>query len=131
MLLGVSERMVGLTKREVPTSSSRLQGTIRTEETPGGGVHVVAGGEQGVDYPLPVLHGSEPHAPGSPDPDQNLSLSRWADRVGYPGGFESIYWSIFHYGTEEHDFVTGPLQQTQSESSGIMTAILKERGVLE
>lgn len=130
MLIAVAENLVGGLKREVPTNTSRLQGTIRWVETPGGGIHVLAGGEEGVDYTLPVLHGSEPHGPGSPDPMENRSLSRWADRNNYPGGFQSIYWAIYHYGTEAHDFVTEPLERTERQSSGLMTQVLKNREAL-
>ena len=132
MLLAVAENLVGGLKREVPTNTSRLQGTIRTVETSDdSSIHVMAGGEQGVDYTLPVLNGSDPHPPGSPNPSENRSLSRWADRNNYPGGFESIYWSIFHYGTEEHDFVTPALERTERRADGLMTQVLKNRGAIE
>jgi len=132
MLLAVAENLVGGLKREVPTNTSRLQGTIRSVETSDESVvHVMSGGEQGVDYTLPVLEGSDPHPPGSPDPSENLSLSRWADRVGYPGGFESIYWSIALYGTEEHDFVSPALDRTERQSSGIMTQVARDRGLIQ
>ena len=130
MLLAVSENLVGNLKRDVPTNTSRLQGTIRTVEVSSDEVHVMAGGEQGVDYTLPVLHGSDPHPPGSSNPSENKSLARWADRNNYPGGFESIYWSIFHYGTEEHDFVSDALEETSRQSSGIMTQVAKNRGLI-
>lgn len=131
MLLAVAENLVGGLKREVPTNTSRLQGTIRSVEADSDVIHVMAGGKEGVDYTLPVLHGTDPHPPGSSDPQKNRSLSRWADRNNYPGGFDSIYWSIARYGTEEHDFVTPALERTRKQSSGIMTQVLRNRGVIE
>lgn len=130
ILVAWAENLVGNIKREIPTSSSRLKGTVRALETGGDQINVVAGGEQGVDYTLPVLHGSRPHAPGSPEPGQNRTLSRWARRVGYPGGFEGIYWHIYHYGTEEHDFLSGPLDDMRSEADGLAEQVLKNRGVM-
>lgn len=130
-LLALGEDLVGNMKREVPTNTSRLKGTIRTEQRGMTGLaSVIAGGQQGVDYTLPVLEGSEPHAPGSPDPTQNRSLSRWADRNNYPGGFESIYWSIYHYGTEGTDFVTDPIEQTQRDADGVVAQVFRNRGIL-
>lgn len=129
-LTAVAEDLVGRMKREVNTNTSRLQGTIRAVEGRDGIMSVMAGGQKGVDYTLAVLEGSRPHAPGSPDPAQNRSLSRWADRNNYPGGFESIYWSIYHYGTEAHDFVTEPTQETRARSDGIMTQVFRKRGIL-
>lgn len=129
-LIGLGEDLVGNMKREVPTNTSRLKGTIRAEQSSTGVVHVLAGGQQGVDYTLPVLEGSEPHAPGSPDPDQNRSLSRWADRNNYPGGFESIYWSIYHYGTEGTDFVSDPLEDTARDADGVIAQVFRNRGIL-
>lgn len=131
ILLAIAEHLVGGLKAEVTANTGRLRHTIRALETGGPGVSVVAGGEEGVDYTLPYLHGSVPHAPGSPDPSENLSLSRWAERTGYPGGFQGIYWSIYHYGTEEHDFVSGPREDTQREAGGIAAQVLRNRGVLE
>lgn len=131
VLIAQAENLVGKLKREVNTSSGRLKGTIRALETEGNSVPVVAGGQQGVDYTLANLHGSEPHAPGSPRPGENRSLSRWADRVGYPGGFEGIYWHIYHYGTEEHDWLTPALDDYRSEADGVAAQVLRNRGVLE
>jgi hypothetical protein len=130
ILLAVAENLVGGLKREVNTNTSRLQGTIRSVEADSNLIHVMAGGENGVDYTLPVLEGSDPHPPGSPIASENRSLARWADRVGYPGGFESIYWGIARYGTEEHDFVSPALSRTERQASGIMTQVARDRGLI-
>lgn len=131
VLIAQAESLVGSLKREVNTSSGRLSDTIRALETSGNSVPVVAGGQQGVDYTLANLHGSDPHAPGSPDPAQNRTLSRWASREGYPGGFEGIYWHIYHYGTEEHDWLTPALDDYRSDSAQVAETVLRNRGVLE
>lgn len=131
MLIAMAEGLVGELKREANTSSGRMKGTIRALETEGSSVPVVAGGQQGVDYTLANLEGSEPHAPGPPDPSKNRTLARWASREGYPGGFEGIYWHIYHYGTEAHDWLTPALDSYRGQASGLATQVLKNRGVLE
>lgn len=127
----IGEDAVGGMKRAVGTNTGRLKGTIRTRETGDGGLHVVAGGQNGVDYTLPYLKGSDPHPPGPSDPSQNKALARWARRNNYPGGFDSIYWSIARYGTEAHDFVSEPLRETQSDAGDIAEAVLRNRGVFD
>lgn len=131
ILIALAENLVGHLKRNVNTSSGRLKGTIRALETSGNSVPVAAGGKEGVDYTLANLHGSEPHAPGSPNPSQNRTLSRWARRVGYPGGFEGIYWHIYHYGTEEHDWLTPSIDDYERDSAGVAATVLKNRGVIQ
>lgn len=130
ILLALAEDMVGNMKREIPTNTGRAKQTIRAQER-SGRITAVAGGENGVDYIRPLLDGSKPHAPGSSDPEENQSLARWARRNDYPGGFESIYWSIANYGTKEHDFVTEPEQDTQDDAGDIATLVLRNRGVFE
>jgi len=127
----IGEDLVGGMKREVGTNTGRLKGTIRTVETADGGLRVVAGGQWGVDYVLPHLKGSEPHPPGSPDPSENTALARWARRNNYPGGFDSIYWSIARYGTEAHDFVSEPLRETQRDAGDLAETVLRNRGVFD
>lgn len=131
ILLALAEDLVGNLKDDAPTNTGRLKGTIRALESDSRKYTVVAGGEDGVDYTLPVIEGSEPHAPGAPTPGENPSLARWADRNGYPGGFEGIYWHIYHYGTEPNDFVSGALESTRDESSGIASQVLRNREVIE
>lgn len=131
VLIAQAENLVGKLKREVNTSSGRLKGTIRALDTEGNSVPVVSGGQNGVDYTLANLHGSEPHAPGSPNPGENRTLSRWADRNGYPGGFEGIYWHIFHYGTQEHDWLTPALDDHRDETAGVAAQVLRNRGVIQ
>lgn len=130
ILTALAEDLVGNIKREIPTNTGRAKQTVRAQER-SGRVTVVAGGENGVDYIVPLLEGSEPHAPGPSDPESNPSLARWARRNNYPGGFESIYWSIYHHGTQSHDFVTGPIQDTQSDAGDIATLVLRNRGVFD
>jgi hypothetical protein len=132
ILDALAEDLAGELRREIPTSSGAAKSTIRTvgTKTPGP-AEVVAGGMRGVDYIEPLLEGSEPHAPGPPTPAANPSLARWARREGYPGGFESIYWSIYHYGTEPHDFVSGPVAETQSRAGDIAERVLERREVLD
>ncbi|EMA42660.1 hypothetical protein [Halococcus saccharolyticus] len=127
----IGEYAVGGMKRAVGTNTGRLKGTIRVVESGSGGMRVVAGGQRGVDYTLPYLKGSDPHPPGSSDPSQNKALARWARRNNYPGGFDSIYWSIARYGTEAHDFVSEPLRETQSEADDIAEQVLRNRGVFD
>lgn len=131
ILIALAENLVGHLKRNVSTSSGRLKGTIRALEVEGDMVPVGAGGDQGVDYTLASLHGSEPHGPGSPIQSENRTLSRWAHRVGYPGGFEGIYWHIFHYGTEGHDWLTPSVESYQRDSSGVAAQVLQNRGVFQ
>lgn len=130
ILLAIGEDLVGNIKREIPTNTGRAKGTVRTQER-GGRFAVIAGGEKGVDYIEPLLYGSDPHPPGAPTPEANPSLARWARRNNYPGGFEAIYWNIARYGTEEHDFVSDPTDDTQSEAGAIAAQVLKNRGVFE
>lgn len=130
ILTALGEDLVGNIKREIPVNTGRARQTVRTQER-SGRINVVAGGESGVDYIKPLLDGSEPHAPGSSDPGANPSLARWARRNNYPGGFEGIYWSIYHYGTEANDFVTGPAEETQSDAGDIATLVLRNRGVFD
>ena len=127
----IGEDLVGGMKREVDANTGRLRGTIRVIETGSDTTRVVAGGQQGVDYVLPYLEGSKPHAPGSSDPTSNPGLARWARRNNYPGGFDAIYWSIARYGTEAHDFVSEPLRETQRDSSDIAEAVLRNRGAFD
>lgn len=131
ILRALGEDLVGNMKREIPTSSGTAKSTVRTIDTEGPGPgRVIAGGKRGVDYIKPLLKGSEPHAPGPYDASQN-PLARWARRNGYPGGFESIYWSIYHYGTEPHDFVTEPVAKTQAQAGTIAEHVLERRGVFD
>lgn len=130
ILTALAEDLVGEIKRDIPTNSSRAKGTVRAQRS-GDQVYVVAGGENGVDYIEPLLEGSEPHAPGPPNKEDNPSLARWARRNNYPGGFESIYWSIYHYGTEPHDFVSEPLDRTRGNVENIAEQVLNNRGVFE
>ena len=127
----LGEDLVGGMKSEVDANTGRLRSTIRTIESGGGKTHVVAGGQRGVDYALSYLEGSEPHAPGSSDPASNPALARWAKRNNYPGGFDSIYWSIARYGTEAHDFVSGPLRETQRDAGSIAEQVLRNRGAFD
>jgi len=130
MMVAAGEKIVGNLKREAPTNTGRLGDTIRQVGT-GTERRILAGGKQGVDYTLPLIEGSKPHPPGSSDPSENRALSRWARRNNYPGGFESIYWSIFWYGTEPNDFVTPALSDAEEEAQGVMTQVLRNRGVLD
>lgn len=130
ILEAIGEDLAGNIRRDIPTSSGTAKSTVRVVDTEGSGPgRVVAGGQKGVDYIEPLLEGSEPHAPGRSSPSQNPSLARWARRNNYPGGFESIYWSIFHYGTEAHDFVTDPIADTQAMAGTIAERVLERRGV--
>jgi hypothetical protein len=130
ILDAMGEDLAGGLRREIPTSSGAAKATIRTEDTDTpGSARVVAGGKRGVDYIEPLLHGSDPHAPGPPSREANPSLARWARRNDYPGGFESIYWSIYHYGTESHDFVSGPVDETQDRAGTIAERVLERRQV--
>lgn len=132
VLRALGEDLAGNLRREIPTSSGAAEQTIRTVDTGGeGSSKVVAGGMRGVDYIVPLLEGSQPHPPGPSDPAANPRLARWASRNGYPGGFHSIYWSIARYGTEPHDFVSAPVEQTQTEADTIAAAVLQRRGVFE
>lgn len=130
ILYALAEDLVGNIYREIPVNTERARSTVRTQER-SGQITVVAGGEKGVDYIRPLLDGTEPHAPGRPDPEANPSLARWARRNEYPGGFEAIYWSIYHYGTKPHDFVTEPVEDTQDDAGDIATLVLRNRGVFE
>lgn len=132
ILDALAEDLAGGVRREIPTSSGAAKSTVRTVEGTGRRSNqVVAGGKRGVDYIEPLLEGSEPHAPGPPTPEANPSLARWARRNDYPGGFDSIYWSIYHYGTEEHDFLSGPLDDTQQRADRIAKRVLRRREVLD
>lgn len=131
ILDAMGEDLAGNIRREIPTSSGAAKATVRVVDTEGDGPgRVVAGGKRGVDYIEPLLEGSEPHAPGPPNRAENTALARWARRNNYPGGFESIYWSIYHYGTEAHDFVSGPVADTQAEAGRIAERVLEHRGVM-
>lgn len=130
ILTALAEDLVGELKREIPTNTGRAKGTVRAVER-GDSVLVVAGGQNGVDYIEPLLEGSEPHPPGPPFPSENSALARWARRNNYPGGFDSIYWNIARYGTEPHDFVSGPLEETRGNVKEISTTVLRNRGVFE
>lgn len=130
ILDAMGEDLAGGLRREIPTSSGAAKATIRTEGTETSGpARAVAGGKRGVDYIEPLLEGSDPHAPGPPSRSANPSLARWARRNDYPGGFESIYWSIYHYGTEAHDFVSGPVEETQERAGTIADRVLERRQV--
>ncbi|MDT3434689.1 hypothetical protein [Haloarcula sp. 1CSR25-25] len=132
ILQALGEDLVGNLKRDIPTSSGTAKSTVRTINTESGGPgEVVAGGKRGVNYIEPLLTGTDPHAPGSPNPAENTSLARWARRNGYPGGFEAIYRSIYHYGTDEHDFVTQPVADTQARAGDIAERVLERRGVFD
>ena len=132
ILRALGEDLVGGLERSIPTSSSAAKQTLRTVNTEGGNeAEVVAGGMAGVDYIEAILEGSRPHAPGSSDPSENTSLARWARRNNYPGGFDSIYWSIYHYGTEGTDFVSEPVATTQSRADDIAERVLRKRGVFD
>lgn len=128
--LAIGEKLVGGMKRAVDGNTGRLRGTIRTLES-GDTTRVVAGGTSGVDYVLPYLEGSRPHAPGPPDPASNPSLARWARRNNFPGGFDGIYWHIAREGTEAHDFVSKPLEETGRSSDRIADRVLAARGAFE
>ena len=130
ILEALGEDLAGGVRRTIPTSSGAAKSTVRVERTAGPGPgRVMAGGKRGVDYIKPLLHGSEPHPPGPPRAANNPSLARWARRNGYAGGFESIYWSIAHYGTEPHDFLSEPLEDTQEKTGRIGERVLERRGV--
>lgn len=132
ILDALAEDFAGNVRREIPTSSGAAKSTVRTVEQGGGRSNqVVAGGKRGVDYIEPLLKGSDPHPPGPPTPGANPSLARWARRNDYPGGFDSIYWSIAHYGTEEHDFLSGPLEESEDDSGRIAERVLRRREVLD
>jgi len=132
ILRALGEDLAGNIREEIPTSSGTAKATVRVVGTEGNGpARVMAGGKRGVDYIEPLLEGSEPHAPGPPRAADNPSLARWARRNGYPGGFDSIYWSIYHYGTEAHDFLSGPLEDSQAKAGRIGERVLKQRGVFE
>jgi hypothetical protein len=132
VLNALAEDLAGGVRREIPTSSGAAKSTVRTVEQSGRRPNqVVAGGKRGVDYIQPLLEGSEPHAPGPPTPAANPSLARWARRNDYPGGFESIYWSIYHYGTEPHDFLSGPLDESEADAGRIAERVLRRREVLD
>ena len=131
ILKALGEDLAGGVRREIPTSSGAAKATVRVEDTDTSGPgRVLAGGQRGVDYVQSLLHGSEPHPPGPSTPSANPSLARWARRNDYPGGFQSIYWSIAHYGTEPHDFLSGPLEDTQKRTGRIGERVLERRGVL-
>lgn len=132
ILDALGEELAGNIREEIPTSSGTAKSTVRVVDTEGNGPgRVMAGGQKGVDYILPLLKGSEPHAPGRSNPAENPSLARWARRNNYPGGFDSIYWSIFHYGTEPHDFVTEPLAESEENAGRIGKRVLERRGVFD
>lgn len=132
VLDALAEDLAGNVRREIPTSSGAAKSTVRTVEQGGDRPRqVVAGGKRGVDYILPLLRGSEPHAPGPPTPQANPSLARWARRNDYPGGFDSIYWSIYHYGTEPHDFLSGPLEESNDDAGRIAERVLRRREVID
>lgn len=132
VLDALAEDLAGGVRREIPTSSGVAKSTVRTVEGAGDRpAKVVAGGKRGVDYIEPLLKGSEPHAPGPPSPASNPSLARWARRNGYPGGFDSIYWSIYHYGTEPQDFLTDPLQDSKRDAGRIAERVLERRRVFD
>lgn len=124
--------LAGNLRREIPTSSGAAKSTIRSRgvDTPGP-AEVLAGGQRGVDYIEPLLEGSDPHPPGPPTPAANPSLARWARRNNYPGGFDSIYWSIARYGTEPHDFVSEPVADTQADAGDIAERVLQRREVFD
>lgn len=133
MLTALAEDIVGKLKLEIAqeaTDTGLMGSTTRAVETSSRRREIVVGGEKGVDYVLPVLKGTDPHPPGSSDPTENRSLARWARRNNYPGGFDGIYWSIARYGTEPHDFVSGPLREARAEASGVAAQVLRNRGVL-
>lgn len=130
ILRALGEDLVGEIQREIQTDTGRAKGTVRVRGE-GEDTVVVAGGKNGVDYIGPLLKGSEPHAPGPPSAEANPALARWARRNNYPGGFEAIYWNIYHYGTEPHDFVSDPIDETQSAAGDIATLVLRNRGVFE
>ena len=131
VLDALAEDLAGNVRREIPTSSGAANSTVRTVEGAGRRpTRVVAGGKRGVDYIEPLLKGSEPHAPGPPTPEANPSLARWARRNNYPGGFDSIYWSIYHYGTEAHDFLSEPLRESNANAGSIAERVLERRQVL-
>lgn len=132
VLKALGQDLAGGIREEIPTSSGTAKSTVRVVDTEGSGPgRVMAGGQKGVDYIEPLLEGSEPHAPGPPSRAENTSLARWARRNGYPGGFDSIYWSIYHYGTEAHDFLSGPLEDTQADADRIAKRVLEHRGVFD
>lgn len=132
ILEAVSQYAVGEMKREIPTDTGRAKSTVRAVDAPGQSKMVVkAGGQKGVDYIGPLLYGTDPHPPGAPTPEANPSLARWARRNNYPGGFEAIYWNIAKYGTEPHDFVSGPVEETQSNAGDIGQQVLENRGVFD
>lgn len=131
ILLALGEKLVSGLKREIPTNTGRAKGTIRVLEAGNSRAVVAAGGQNGVDYIRPLLHGTKPHAPGSSNPTENKSLARWARRNDYPGGFYAIYWNIAKYGTEPHDFVSEPVKETETETKPIVKTVLRNRGVFD
>lgn len=132
VLNALGEDLVGNVKREIPVSSGTAKSTVRTEATGSGNRRkVIAGGMKGVDYIDELLEGTPPHAPGDPNPEENQSLARWARRNNYPGGFDAIYWSIYHYGTQPHDFISEPIAETSNDAGNIAEAVLRRRGVFE
>lgn len=132
ILDALGEDLAGGFRREIPTSSGAAKSTIRVVDTEGDGPgRVMAGGKKGVDYVEPLLEGTDPHPPGSPNPSENRSLARWARRNNYPGGFDSIYWSIARYGTEAHDFVSGPIEESEANAGRIAQRVLERRGVFD
>jgi hypothetical protein len=133
VLDALAEDVAGGLRREIPTSSGAAKQTIRTRGTgrDDNEAEVLAGGMRGVNYVESILHGSRPHAPGSSNPAENTSLARWARRNNYPGGFESIYWSIYHHGTSANDFVSEPVAETQARADDIAERVLRQRGVFD
>lgn len=131
ILLALGEHLVGGLKRKIPTDTNRAQGTVRILEAGEDRAIIAAGGQNGVDYIRPLLHGTKPHAPGSSNPTENKSLVRWARRNDYPGGFHAIYWNIARYGTEAHDFVSEPVKETETEVKPLVKTVLRNRGVFE
>jgi len=128
--MAIGEKIVGGMKREAGVNTGRLRGTVRQVESDGT-TKIVAGGNQGVNYTLEHLEGTNPHRPGSPNPSENVSLARWARRNNYPGGFDSIYWHIAKYGTEANDFVSDPLRDAESSSGRIADRVLQSRGAFD
>ncbi|MFD1515663.1 hypothetical protein [Halomarina rubra] len=126
----IMEDVAGGLRREIPTSSGAAKQTIRLRDIDSQRpAKVVAGGKRGVDYIRPLLEGSRPHPPGSWTPEENPRLARWAARNGMD--FDRVYWHIAEHGTEAHDFVSGPVAETQARAADIGATVLRQRGVFD
>ena len=132
ILDALGDDLVRRVKRDIPVDTGRARSTVRKRVTPGDTEgEVLVGGIRGVNYIEPLLEGSRPHHPGSSDARANRRLAGWANRNGYPGGFDNIYWSIARHGTEPHDFVSEPTRETQRNAGDIGERVLRRREVFD